>query len=66
MMGRERITMQLMQIEISPDGAYIYALDVNGGLWFARTRVEGFDGGGIDSKPVWVSMHTPPDAPAGP
>lgn len=58
--------MQLMQIEISPDGAYIYALDVQGGLWFARTRVEGFDGGGIDAAPQWIRMTTPPgpDNPA--
>lgn len=52
--------MQLMQIEITPDGAYIYALDVNGDLWAARTRVEGFDGGGMDHKPRWVRVETPP------
>lgn len=54
--------MQLMQIEISPDGAYIYALDVHGDLWAARTKVEGFDGGGMDHKPKWVQLETPPGA----
>jgi hypothetical protein len=53
--------MQLMQIAISPDGAYIYALDVQGALWFARTRVEGFDGGGIDPAPTWVPVRLPPE-----
>jgi hypothetical protein len=52
--------MQLMQIEITSDGAYIYALDVNGDLWAARTRVEGFDGGGLDVNPRWVQVVTPP------
>lgn len=55
--------MQLMQISISPDGAYIYALDVQGGLWAARTRVEGFDGGAMDPKPQWMQIQLPPGAP---
>jgi hypothetical protein len=57
--------MQLMQISISPDGAYIYALDVQGALWVARTRVEGFDGGAMDPAPAWVRIQLPPGAPAG-
>jgi hypothetical protein len=56
--------MQLMQIAISPDGAYIYALDVQGALWAARTKIEGFDGGAMDPKPQWIPMQTPPDPPA--
>jgi hypothetical protein len=56
--------MQLMQISISPDGAYIYALDVNGGLWAARTRIEGFDGGGMATSPVWMRIEPPPAAAA--
>ncbi|MDB4981503.1 MAG: hypothetical protein JWM82_2255 [Myxococcales bacterium] len=55
--------MQLMQIAISPDGAYIYALDVQGALWVARTRVEGFDGGAMDAAPTWVPVKPPPGAP---
>ena len=57
--------MQLMQITITPDGAYIYALDVHGGLWAARTRVEGFDGGGMDPAPTWVPIKLPPAPSAG-
>jgi hypothetical protein len=52
--------MQLMQIAISPDGAYIYALDVQGGLWAARTRVEGFDGGAMSTNPAWMRIEPPP------
>jgi hypothetical protein len=52
--------MQLMQIAISPDGAYIYALDVQGGLWAARKRVEGFDGGAMATSPVWMRIELPP------
>jgi hypothetical protein len=52
--------MQLTQIAISPDGAYIYALDVEGRLWAARTRVEGFDGGGMATSPQWMRITLPP------
>ncbi|HEX4407024.1 MAG TPA: hypothetical protein VH560_19430 [Polyangia bacterium] len=52
--------MQLMQISITPDGAYIYALDVTGALWAARTRVEGFDGGAMATSPVWMRIEPPP------
>ena len=52
--------MQLMQIAISPDGAYIYALDLHGTLWAARTRIEGFDGGGMATSPVWMRIEPPP------
>lgn len=58
--------MQLMQIAISPDGAYIYALDVTGALWAARTKIEGFDGGGMAVKPEWIPIAPPPGAPAAP
>ena len=56
--------MQLVQIAISPDGAYIYALDAHGGLWAARTRIEGFDGGGMATSPVWMRIEPPPGASA--
>jgi hypothetical protein len=52
--------MQLTQIALSPDGAYIYAIDVHGRLWFARTRVEGFDGGAMDPRPQWIPIELPP------
>jgi hypothetical protein len=52
--------MQLLQIAISPDGAYIYALDTNGTLWAARTRIEGFDGGAMDHAPHWIAIKPPP------
>jgi len=52
--------MQLIQIAITPDGSYIYALDVHGALWAARTRVEGFDGGGLETRPQWVRIENPP------
>jgi hypothetical protein len=55
--------MQLMQIAISPDGAFIYALDVQGALWAARTRVEGFDGGAMATSPQWMQIQPPPSAP---
>jgi hypothetical protein len=54
--------MQLMQIAITPDGAYIYALDVQGRLWAARTRIEGFDGGGMATNPEWMRIQTPPES----
>ena len=57
--------MQLMQIEITPDGAYIYALDVQGGLWAARTRIEGFDGGAMATKPEWHRIELPPGEATG-
>jgi hypothetical protein len=53
--------MKLAQIALSPDGAYIYALDTDGELWAARTRVEGFDGGGMQSSPTWTRIQLPPD-----
>jgi hypothetical protein len=56
--------MQLMQIAISPDGAYIYALDVQGALWAARTKIEGFDGGAMAVSPVWMQITPPPGAAA--
>jgi len=56
--------MQLTQIAISPDGAYIYALDAQGSLWAARTRIEGFDGGGMATSPVWMRIEPPPASPA--
>ena len=56
--------MQLMQIAISPDGAYIYALDVQGVLWAARTRIEGFDGGGMATSPTWIKIDPPPGVAA--
>ena len=52
--------MQLIQITITPDGAYIYALDVHGGLWAARTKVEGFDGGSMATSPQWLRIEPPP------
>jgi hypothetical protein len=57
--------MQLMQITITPDGAYIYALDVHGALWAARTRVEGFDGGAMATSPEWMLITPPPSIPSG-
>lgn len=56
--------MQLIQIAISPDGAYIYALDSQGSLWAARTRIEGFDGGGMATSPVWMRIEPPPGSSA--
>jgi hypothetical protein len=53
--------MQLIQISLSPDAAYIYALDGEGRLWAARTRVEGFDGGGMATDPQWMRIKLPPD-----
>ena len=55
--------MQFLQIAIAPDGSYIYALDTQGALWAGRTRVEGFDGGGMDWAPDWVKIKLPPDEP---
>jgi hypothetical protein len=54
--------MQLIQIALSPDGAYIYALDLTGALWAARTRVEGFDGGAMNMRPEWTRIEPPPAA----
>jgi hypothetical protein len=53
--------MKLVQIALSPDGAYIYALDVHGDLWAARTRIEGFDGGGMATSPQWMRIQSPPE-----
>jgi len=57
--------VQLIQIALSPDGAYIYALDVQGCLWAARTRIEGFDGGGMATSPQWMRIELPPADPPG-
>ena len=53
--------MRLIQISLSPDGAYIYALDEAGRLWAARTRIEGFDGGGMATNPQWMRISMPPE-----
>jgi hypothetical protein len=54
--------MQLIQLAFTPDGAYVYAIDVQGTLWAARTRVEGFDGGAMTTSPNWVRIEPPPVA----
>jgi hypothetical protein len=56
--------MELKQIALSPDGMFIYALDANGRLWFAQTRLpSATGGGGLAINPTWTPIAPPPKQP---